>query len=258
MEEQIKRPADAGQTMAADSDEVTIDLLELCYRLLAHWKMILCVSLTGMLLFGLCTFFLITPMYQATSVIYVLSRRDTAINMADLQIGSALTGDYAKTFELWEVHEQVISNLELPYSYSYMRKNLSVQNDTGTRMLDISFTSPDPVEAAEVANEYARVASQYIADTMATDKPSIMSVALTPTEPISPSMPRNVLIGLALGLVLSCGYVTVRMLLDDKFKTSDDLSKIAGLTTLAVIPIDSGTKKDAAKRNKTGGKRRKP
>lgn len=259
MEEQTKRSIGIVQTAPApadDNDEITIDLLELCYRLIAHWKMILCACLCFVVLFGLCTVFLITPKYQATSVIYVLSRRDTAINMADLQIGSALTGDYAKVFELWEVHEQVISNLELPYSYQYMMENLSVENDTGTRMLDISFTSPDPAEAAEVANEYARVASQYIADTMATDKPSIMSVALTPANPISPSLVRNLLIGLAIGLVLSCGYVTVRMLLDDKFKTSDDITKYTGLTTLAVIPIDSSVRKENGKKEKSTRRRK--
>ena len=70
-----------------------------------------------------------------------------------------------------EVHEAVISNLNLPYSYSQMKNMLSVVNASDTRMLDITVTSPSPTEAAAIANEYAEVASQYIADTMATDKP---------------------------------------------------------------------------------------
>ena len=69
--------------------------------------------------------------------IYVLSRRDSAINMSDLQIGTALTSDYIKVFQMWEVHEAVISNLDLPYSYSKMKSMLSVVNASDTRMLDI-------------------------------------------------------------------------------------------------------------------------
>lgn len=110
-------------------------------------------------------------LYEATSIIYVLSNRDSAINVSDLQLGSELTQDYIKVFHMWEVHEEVISNLGLPYSYSQMQDMLSVVNDTDTRMLDITVTSADPQEAADIANEYAQVASQYIAETMATDKP---------------------------------------------------------------------------------------
>ena len=84
---------------------------------------------------------------------------------------------------------------DLPYSYSTMRSRLSVVNASDTRMLDITFTSPSAEEAAEVANEYAKVVSQYIADTMSTDKPNIMSVALVPSNPVSPNKTRNVMLG---------------------------------------------------------------
>ncbi len=219
-------------------DADTIDLVELMYRLLGSWKLILCSALVAAIIAGTYTFFYVTPMYEATSTIYVLSRRDSAINMSDLQIGTALTNDYIKVFKMWEVHEEVISNLDLPYSYTEIRKMLSVSNDTGTRMLDITFTSPSAEEAAAVANEYAKVGSQYIMDTMSIEKPNIMSVALVPSNPVSPNKTRNVLLGLMLGMILACGYVTVQMVMDDKYKTAEDIRKYTGLATLAVIPVE--------------------
>ena len=218
--------------------ESTIDLLELMYRLLSRWKLIVSLAVLVALLMGVYTAFFVTPMYEATSTIYVLSRSDSAINMADLQIGTALTNDYIKIFKMWEVHEKVISNLNLSYSYSQMRSNLSVTNDTNTRMLDITFTSPSPEEAAAVANEYAKVASEYIADNMSTDKPNIMSVALIPSNPVSPNKTRNVMLGFILGFVVACAYVTVQMLVDDKYKTVEDIRRYTGLATLAVVPIE--------------------
>ena len=148
-------------------------------------------------------------------------------------------------FSMWEVHEQVISNLDLPYSYSKVRSMLSVSNDTGTRMLDLKVTSPDPKEAAAIANEYAKVGSQYIADTMSTDKPNIMSVALVPTGPVSPNRTRNIMMGFILGAVIACGYVVVRMLLDDKYKTAEDIRRYTGMTTLAVVPVEIPDKRRA-------------
>lgn len=222
----------------------TINLVELMYRLLGNWKLIVCLAVGFALIAGIYTTFFVTPMYEATSIIYVLSNRDSAINVSDLQLGSELTQDYIKVFRMWEVHEEVISNLNLPYSYTQMRNMLSVVNDTDTRMLDITVTSADPQEAADIANEYAQVASQYIAETMATDKPNIMSVALTPSNPVSPNRTRNVMAGFLLGGILAASIVTVRMILDDKYKTAEDIRKYTGLATLAVVPVE-GSEKNA-------------
>lgn len=224
-----------------------IDLVELMYRLLAKWKLIACLAAVFAIAAGVYTVFFITPMYQATSTIYVVSRRDSAINMSDLQIGSALTEDYIKVFKMWEVHEEVISNLNLPYTYTEIKKMLSVTNDVGTRMLDIAFTSPSAEEAAAVANEYAKVGSQYIMDTMSTDKPNIMSVALVPSNPVTPNRTKNILLGFVLGLMSACGYVTVQMIMDDKYKTAEDIRRYTGMATLAVIPIETKTSGKAQK-----------
>ena len=229
-------------TVREQAEDVdTIDLVDLAYRLLDSWKLIVCLALVAALAAGAVTAFFITPAYEATATIYVLSRSDSAINMSDLQIGSALTSDYIKVFKMWEVHEEVISNLNLPYTYKEMQDHLSVVNDLGTRMLDITFRSSDPAQAAAVANEYARVVSQYIADTMSTDKPNIMSIALEPANPVSPNMTKNVLIAFVVGAALAIAFVTVRMVLDDKYKTADDIRKYTGLVTLAVVPAEEET-----------------
>ena len=153
---------------------------------------------------------------------------------------------------MWEVHEAVISNLGLPYSYSKMRSMLSVVNASDTRMLDITITSPSPTEAAAIANEYAEVVSQYIADTMATDKPSIMSVALAPTNPVSPNKTRNIMMGFLLGGILAAGIITVRMLINDTYKSAEDIRRYTGLVTLAIIPVEEqeGSSKGRKKKSR--------
>lgn len=219
-------------------EEMTIDLVDLFYRLLASWKLIVCLALVFAIAAGVYTVYFVTPQYRATSIIYVLSP-ESIVNLSSLQLGNALTSDYIKVFDMWEVHEEVISNLNLNYSYSRMRSMLSVTNTSNTRMLDISITSPSPEEAALIANEYAKVASEYIHETMAIDKPSIMSVALKPTSPISPNRVNNIAIGFVLGALLASGIVILRFLMDDKLKTVEDIRQYTGLTTLAVVPIDN-------------------
>lgn len=224
-----------------EQDEDTIDLLELFMGLLAHWTLIAATAVVGAVLMALYTFFLVTPMYKATATIYVVSRNDSVLNFSDLQVGSELTSDYIKVFEMWEVHEKVISNLDLDYTYTDMASMLSVTNTSDTRMLDITVTNPDPEEAAAIANKYADVGAKYISEKMKTDEPTLMSSARVPENPFSPNKAKNILLGFVVGFVLACAVVVLRTMLDDTYKSADDIRKYTGMVVLASIPLaDAG------------------
>ena len=218
-----------------EQDEDTIDLLELALGLLAHWTLIAATAVVGAVLMALYTFFLVTPMYKATATIYVVSRNDSVLNFSDLQVGSELTSDYIKVFEMWEVHEKVISNLDLDYTYTDMASMLSVTNTSDTRMLDITVTNPDPEEAAAIANEYADVGAKYISEKMKTDEPTLMSSARVPENPFSPNKAKNILLGFVVGFVLACAVVVLRTMLDDTYKSADDIRKYTGMVVLASL-----------------------
>ena len=243
------KPANA----AAPDGEMTIDLMEYLYRLLANLKLIVLLTVAFAIFGHFYGVREITPLYQAKSTIYVVGT-DNALNFSNIQLGSYMMSDYIKVFDIWEVHEKVRQELNLQnYSYGALRGMISVKNDDGTRMLDITAVSPDPQMAADVANAYARVVSDYIADTMRMDKPSIMSVALVPTNPFNISYTRNTTKFLLIGLALSFAIVFVQMLLDDKIKTAEDVTRYTGLTNLAVVPIEE----DLQKRSTAGKKKAK-
>lgn len=231
-------PKEVNLSQPVESDEETIDLLELLYALLGKWREIAAATVACALIAAIGVLFFVTPKYQASSTIYVISRKDSAINISDLQIGTALTDDYIQVFHMWEVQEKVISNLDLPYTYSQLDGMLSVTNASNTRMLEITVTSESAQEAADIANEYATVVRDYIAKKMATDKPSIMSTALVPMVPVSPNKTKSILLGALLGFVVSAGVVVVITLLDDTYKTAEDIKKYTGLVTMAVIPLE--------------------
>jgi len=221
-----------------DSNEISIDLMELFFCLVEKAKQIIAGALVGMILFGAYSFLLATPMYEATCRIYVLSASDSAINLSDLQIGAALTADYQEVFTTWEVHEQVLQNLKLDYTYQELEDMLMITNPSDTRILAITVTSDDPVEAAAMANEYAAVASRYISDTMVTDEPTVLSEALVPIEPVSPRKLFNTAIGFILGAFVMVAIYAVQFILDDKIKTAEDIRKYVGMPTLAVVPTN--------------------
>ena len=224
------------QAMGTEEQEKEIDLLELAYHLWDHWKLIAVFFLVGTILMGVFTKFFMDKEYQATSKMYVLSSSDSVVNLSDLQLGSQLTSDYLEVFETHEVTNEVIKKLNLPYDYDQLQGMLSLSNTSGTRIINITITSTKPEEAAAIANEFLDVASRYVADVMVTDRPTVLSVALVPEKPIGPSTVKNALLGAIMGIALSCGYLVVAFLLDDKVKSADDITKLTGMPVLAEVP----------------------
>ncbi len=230
--------------------EIEIDLGELFLRLLDKWYIIVASALVGTLLSGIWTFFFVTPQYEATTKLYILNSDDSVINLSSLQLGSQLANDYTYVFSNWHVHEAVISKLGLDYSYKDIQKMVRVNNPSNTRILDITVTSPDPQEAQLIANTYASVAPEFIAKVMKTVEPSIFQEARLPTQPVSPSKSRNLILGFLIGAVLAVGVITVMFVSDDKVRTSDDVTKLLGLPTLGVVtmqPMMHGENKRSGK-----------
>ncbi len=243
-----------------ENPEIEVDLVELFLRLVEKWKQIVAGALIGALIMLVYSFVIATPVYEATSKLYVMSSSDSAINLSDLQIGSYLTSDYTEVFKTWEVHEIVRQNLGLDYTREELSGMLTISNPGDTRVLYITIENTDPEEAALLANEYAAVAKQYISATMRTDEPSQFSEALVPQYPVSPRKALNVILGFALGTLAVSAFFVVQFLLDDKIKTADDIRRYTGLPTLAVVPDNEEALKAAPRptaETKSADRRRK-
>ena len=223
--------------MEADRNEgMDIDLVELLYRLIEKFKWILLAAVLGPVLAAAYTLFLVTPMYTATSGLYVLNANDSAINLSDLQIGSYLANDYKETFNNWHVQERVIQQLNLPYTYPQLKKMVSVSNPSDTRILYIRVTSASPDEAKAIADTYAHVAQDFFAETMETERPNIFQEALRPTVPSSPNRTANILIGFLLGAVAAAAVIIIQFISDDRIRTSDEIEKYLKMPTLGMMP----------------------
>ena len=226
--------------------QIEIDLGELFRNWLDHIILILIVAILGASVAATYTFYFITPMYQATTMLYVVDSGEAAINLSDLQMGTYLAYDYVEVFKTWEVHDMVMKDLGFSDSYPH---TLTVEYPNSTRILTITVTAPTATAAAAIANEYATVGTAYIAEKMATDKPNIMSVAQVPSGPSSPNIIRNIMVGFFLGLVGILTIFTIRFIMDDKIKTSEEVIKYTGMSVLAMVPEISQTEKRGKRGN---------
>jgi capsular polysaccharide biosynthesis protein len=88
---------------------------------------------------------------------------------------------------------------------------------------------------------------------MACKEPTIVEEGVVAQSPSSPNKKRNVIIGGLIGAFLAAGIIIVLHLMDDTIKDSEDIEKYLGISTLGLIPIESG----AAKQTELDKKKRK-
>ena len=230
-----KQKRDAAQAAANQAQAKTIDLVELFYFLLSKLHIILLGMALGGVLLGFYAASRMTPIYTATSKLYIVGQSGSSI-IADLQIGSVLSMDYPEVFKTWEVHQMVNEELGTNYSYSMLQSMISVDIPEDTRILYITARNTDPQMAADLANAYANAAKRFITQTMRTDEPSTFSIALVPSVAGGTSITNYVIRGILLGTVLAGGILVLLFLLDNRPKSPEDIMRYANIPTLAVIP----------------------
>lgn len=214
----------------------TIDLLELFYVLKKKILLILMAALIGGCVAGVYTQFFMTPVYSSMSSILVLSKETTLTSLADLQLGASLTSDYTVLIKSTPVLEQVIENLNLDTTVEELKNQISINNPTDTRILEITVQDTDAGMAKKVVDEIANVSSDYIGDKMEVVPPKVIEVGKIATVRTSPSVKKNIMLGFLLDFVACAGIIVVYAVMDDTIKTEEDIEKYLGVSVLAKVP----------------------
>lgn len=244
-------------------DVVEIDLRELFYVLLGKMHILILALILGAVTMFFVSETVMPEEFESTTSIYVLNKQDSSVvTYSDLQTGSQLTKDYAELVKSRSVMEQVISQLRLNEQYEDMEKidstglaeMVTVNNATDTRIISITVRDTNPARAQDIANAIREAAAVHITSVMDIEAVNVVDYAEMPMEPVSPNVPKNVVLGALIGLILAAAIVVVIHLLDDTIKSPDDIEKYLGISLLGTIPLDeslAGKKKK--KKTEAGG-----
>ena len=230
-----------------DNEEVIeIDIQELLAMLLHRvWLICVCGAACGLTAF-LVSKFLITPIYESSTSVYILNKNDgNTITYSDVQLGSTLTKDYAQLITSRGVLEKVIEACDLEESLETLKKRVDVETLSDTRLIVITVTDKSPLMACHIANKIREEASMRIEEVMDIEAVNMVDEANLPEKPARPSVQKWSIIGLLIGMLLCIVVLTAQFLMDDTVKTSEDVEKYLELSTLAMIPVmeeERGTK----------------
>ena len=199
----------------------------------------------------------VVPKYQSTTTLLLAtnsSSDSTSITTTDITVNSKLVSTYSDLVRSDKVIRQVISNLAIDADEEEIRKNVSVTAKSDTEIIKINVKNEDPVLAAKIANEIAKVfIDSIIKEYYGMENVYVVDEAEIETEPYNVNHIKDVAIFAFIGIVIASIYVLIINILDTTIKSSEDIEKITGLTVLATIPIYEIID-DKNKRKRRGGR----
>ena len=238
--------------MEKKEDEVEIDLMQLFRALLRRfWAIALAAAIFGGAALAYTAFF-VTPLYKARTLMYVnnnslaIGSTKVSISHSDLVAAQGLVDTYTVILKTRTTLEDVIETSGISRSYEQLVGMIEAEAVDSTEIFYVEVTSSDPKEAELIANTIGQILPDKISSIVEGSSARIVDYAVEPSHKASPSLTKNTVLGILVGLVLSCGTIIVLELMDDEIHGPDYLMEAYDLPVLAVIP-------DLTSADKSGG-----
>lgn len=222
--------------------EEEISLHEILDLLRDNWKFIVGLTVVAVLIAGIFTTFFIAPKYSSSTTLIVgkpegYSEAGSSATYNDVLTNQKLVGTYSEIAKSESIMSKVASNLHLSYTDKQLAGMVEVTTVNDTELIEITVTSTDPQEAANIANETATVFMDNIAGLMKINNLQIVDVAKVDNKPVSPNLKLNMAIALLVGVVVSVFIVFIKEMLNTTVKSVDELKGLVGdIPIVAVIP----------------------
>ena len=230
------------------NEEIEIDLGEVFHMLLSKIGLIVMVGVIFAAASICVSKFFITPQYESQTRLYVLSRQDQGqLTSGDMQASSLITKDYAELIKSRTVMNSVIKKEKIDLTPEAMLKKIQVETKDDTRVVTIKVIDEDPYLAKDMANDVRHAAAEHIETVMDCDAVNVVDKANFPRKPCSPNVKKNGLVAGVLGILLTILVLLIRFITNDSIKTSEDVEKYLGVSTLGVIPEENRKKSRKSK-----------
>ena len=213
-------------------------VLELLQALKDKVALILAVTILAAALSWGFSSFVMPRKYEASVNMIVNTRTEIVGVVTSDSISSAqdLVDTYAIIIKSNKVLNKVIDQLGLHMSYEELSEMISVDPIRNTQVMKIAAQCADADQAALIVQTISEIAPSIVADAVEAGSCKVVSDVYSSAKPVSPDIPRNILLASALAFIAVCALVVLRELFNDYIVDDADLEKKLGISVLGVIP----------------------
>lgn len=221
-------------------EEISLREMFLIFR--RRTKLIIASTLIAIILSGVISIFFIAPKYETFTTLMVGKSKDyqfgnNSLEYNDLLLSQRLVSTYGEIAKSRVVSDEVIDNLSLDMSYETFRAKTDVTLIPDTEIIKLNIVDTNPILAATIANETAKVFMENTKEIMKVENIQIIDEAQIPKRPTSPKIKLNIAIGAVLGLMLGVFAAFLLEFLDKTIKSPADVEKYLDLPVIGTIPV---------------------
>jgi receptor protein-tyrosine kinase len=183
-----------------------------------------------------------TPVYEASATLLLGQEQgeDQLPNlMGSIEGLQQLTHTMVQAVDSRPVAEDVIQRLDLEIGPQQLLDNLSAEQVEDTQFLMLSYADTDPERAQRIVNAVGEVSAERFSESSASAENISVTTwdeATVPSAPVSPNITRNILLALGLGLLLGFALAFLMELLDDTWRSPEELESVSGVPTFGAVP----------------------
>jgi len=216
-------------------EEDVIDLAELFQQVKKRIKLVILMVLICALAMGVYTVFFVKKQYSSTARIY--SKPEVVegiISSSDINANNQMVNNYIEMIKGNNIQSKIADKMKI--SRGQVNQSLSVSNSADTQIISITATTNDPQLSKDLAETTVNVFRSEVKKNLNVTNIIIVDAAEVNPSPVSPSLNKNLMIGGAVGAILSLGYIFLRFILDSRIHTKEEAEKYLGIPMLGLVP----------------------
>ncbi|WP_147802486.1 YveK family protein [Alkalicoccus halolimnae] len=216
-----------------------IDFLEILSILKRRIRLIVLMTFSITAAAGLMTYYLVTPMYEASTQILVNQppSEGEAFSSRELETSRELIETYNTIITSSRILDPTLQQLGLEQSRSELSSQITVRGEGESQVLRITVEDSNQAEAADIANTLASVFQEEVPQIMNINNVSSLAEAEVEgnPSPISPNIGLNMGAAFIVTLGLGIGITMFLELLDNTIKSEADIENELNISVLGQV-----------------------
>lgn len=249
-----------------NNEQDTVNVKRLLDVVLSKFWVVIAASILGAAIMLVCTWWFITPQYESSAMFYVnnssisVGNASLSLSTGDISAAKSLVDSYIVILNARSTLRDVIDYAGVNRTVDDLEDMIEAASINSTEIFEVVVTSPDPMEAENIASAIAYILPKRISTIIEGSSAKIVDTAVIPTKPSSPSYTYNVFFGFLIGMVAAVGVVVVKEIFNTTIRTEEDIALTCHYPVLAEIPDMTAASKGGSyygygeKKNKDGKK----
>ena len=188
------------------------------------------------------TVFFIPKTYQSSGMLYINSKKMSnqmysgGADLTDMYAAERLGENFKIILKTDKFLNSVVKDTGLDISPTQLSKMISVELIENTEVITVTVTCGDPALAHTIASSVMLNAKEQISDILEVGYIKIVEDASFNPASVAPSVKKNTLVGMFLGLLIAAAWAFLKEITDTTIKSEDDIEKYFSIPIVGSIP----------------------